>query len=166
MPGEIVDDPAVTQAWSEIRRAHLSLVSLGYALIGALALLVGEVPIVAGDEGQPVRAFRAQLALSSTKGAPRARQRDLEDPWWNRMIFRNALIPGYLWRMDDALLWAPSDRFAAGAREIRAPLVDARIVLSPLPRRRTGLVVRGADRSETWLLVRAPAHVVEELVAA
>jgi len=156
-----VDDPAITRSWNRVRRRHrFRSVVAGLALTIA-ALVDGGIPIPE-DEAR-VRALRAHLALDRTRGQPRARQRDLDEDRPILRWFLPPLIPGYVWRMDAALMWGPRRERADGAHEIRIVLDDADVAVGALGRRRTGLVVRASDGSEIWLLARASHDAVLRL---
>jgi hypothetical protein len=127
-----------------------------YAVV-ALLFGGGSVPLPEEQAARRDGTLTASLVLDRTRGPTRTRQVDLESRVLVRIGRRAALVRGTAWVQPDAVVWAPDKRWREiGAKGSSLPIAGLRDVsITRLGMRRTGVVVRGGDDGETWLLFHA-----------
>jgi hypothetical protein len=145
--------------WSRLTwviRVVWGIISLALAV-----LLEGDISTLnANDPGDDVRpsqrlgTCRCGLAVSVSSGWIRDIQVDITNRLVSQWQGPGAIIPGVAWIGDQGLHWVPGGRLWGGrAFELRGGDI-ARIQVSSVGIRSTGLVVTTSEHGEAWLLLR------------
>ena len=150
------------RGWLAARRWWRALI-LGeviYWTVYALAALLfggGTFPLDAERAARRDRTLTAFLVLGRTRGPARRRQVELDSQVLVRITRRAVLVRGRGWVQPDAVVWAPDERWRGiGAKEFSLPIAGLQEVsITRLSRGRQGVILRGGDGTETWLLFRA-----------
>jgi hypothetical protein len=161
------------RSWLDIRRrrrvARFVSVIARVALAVALLFTAEDVIPVEVERKSPHRGtWRAFLVVGRSGGIPLTRQIDLEILAPFGRIRRSILwVAGNAWVQKDSFIWMPGTHGRhIGAKEFGIPVRDLKEVsVTGVSRRWTGVVLRGQDGWEAWLLFRESYAVLIDALA-